>query len=74
MIFWDEAGSIAFTLHNAGKNSEAVTKVRAICADSIIIPQRKSPLFVQQSQWSSLFILATKARKLEWRSRREIKA
>ena len=33
MIFWDEAGSIAFTLHNAGKNSEAVTKVRAICAD-----------------------------------------
>ncbi len=33
MIFWDEAGSIAFTLHDAGKNPVSVAKVRAICTD-----------------------------------------
>jgi hypothetical protein len=33
MIFWDEAGSIAFTLHDAGKNPESIAKIRAICAD-----------------------------------------
>jgi len=33
MIFWDEAGSIAFTLHDAGKNPESIARVRTICAD-----------------------------------------
>lgn len=28
MIFWDEAGSVAFTLHDAGKTPEAIAAVR----------------------------------------------
>jgi hypothetical protein len=33
MIFWDEAGSIAFTLHDTGKTPEALAKVRAKCEE-----------------------------------------
>lgn len=45
MIFWDEAGSIAYTLHDAGKNPESVAKVRAICADyGLYLPEEVTAL------------------------------
>jgi len=45
MIFWDEAGSIAFTLHDAGKNPESVAKVRTICADyGLYLPEEVTAL------------------------------
>jgi hypothetical protein len=45
MIFWDEAGSIAFTLHDAGKNPQSVAKVRAICADyGLYLPEEVTAL------------------------------
>lgn len=31
MIFWDEAGSVALTLHDAGKNTKSMAKVRSKC-------------------------------------------
>jgi hypothetical protein len=50
MIFWDEAGSIAFTLHDAGKNSVSVAKVRAICADyGLYIPEEVTALRAAES-------------------------
>jgi hypothetical protein len=33
MIFWDEAGSVAFTLHDAGKTPESLKQVRAKCEE-----------------------------------------
>ena len=33
MIFWDEAGSVAPTLHEAGKTPESLEKVRAKCGE-----------------------------------------
>jgi hypothetical protein len=45
MIFWDEAGSVAFTLHDAGKNPVSIVKVRAICADyGLYLPEEVSAL------------------------------
>lgn len=45
MIFWDEAGSIAFTLHDAGKNPVSVAKVRAICTDyGLYLPEEITAL------------------------------
>lgn len=45
MIFWDEAGSIAFSLHDAGKSPESVAKVRTICADyGLYLPEEVSAL------------------------------
>ena len=45
MIFWDEAGSIAVTLHDAGKNPESVAKVRTICADyGLYLPEEVTAL------------------------------
>jgi len=45
MIFWDEAGSIAFTLHDAGKNPESLAKVRAICKDyGLFLPEEITAL------------------------------
>jgi hypothetical protein len=45
MIFWDEAGSIAFTLHDAGKNPESIAKIRAICADyGLYLPEEVTAL------------------------------
>ena len=45
MIFWDEAGSIAFTLHDAGKNPESVARVRTICADyGLYLPEEVTAL------------------------------
>jgi hypothetical protein len=50
MIFWDEAGSIAFTLHDAGKNPESVAKVRAICADyGLYLPEEVTALRAAES-------------------------
>ena len=49
MIFWDEAGSIAFTLHDAGKNPESIAKVRAICSDSrLYLPEEINALRVAE--------------------------
>ena len=40
MIFWDEAGSIAFTLHDAGKTPEAIANVRAKCREyGLLFPE-----------------------------------
>jgi len=51
MIFWDEAGSIAFTLHDAGKNPESVAKVRAICADyGLYLPEEVTALRAAESR------------------------
>ena len=45
MIFWDEAGSIAFTLHDAGKNPLSVAKVRSICTDyGLYLPEEVTSL------------------------------
>ena len=45
MIFWEEAGSIAFTLHDAGKNPESMAKVRAICKDyGLFLPEEITAL------------------------------
>lgn len=45
MIFWDEAGSVAFTLHDAGKNPQSVAKVRSICADyGLYLPEEVTAL------------------------------
>lgn len=45
MIFWDEAGSIAFTLHDAGKNPESIAKVRSICRDyGLYLPEEVTAL------------------------------
>jgi len=45
MIFWDEAGSIAFTLHDAGKSPESVAKVRTICAEyGLYLPEEVTAL------------------------------
>jgi len=45
MIFWEEAGSVAFTLHDAGKNPQSVAKVRAICADyGLYLPEEVTAL------------------------------
>lgn len=45
MIFWDEAGSIAFTLHDAGKNPESMAKVRSICRDyGLYLPEEVTSL------------------------------
>lgn len=45
MIFWDEAGSVAFTLHDAGKNPQSVAKVRAICEDyGLYLPEEVTAL------------------------------
>lgn len=50
MIFWDEAGSIAFTLHDAGKNPGSVAKVRAICADyGLYLPEEVTALRAAES-------------------------
>jgi hypothetical protein len=50
MIFWGEAGSIAFTLHDAGKNPESVAKVRAICADyGLYLPEEITALRAAES-------------------------
>ena len=50
MIFWDEAGSVAFTLHDAGKNPESVAKVRAICADyGLYLPEEITALRAAES-------------------------
>jgi hypothetical protein len=51
MIFWDEAGAIAFTLHDAGKNPESVAKVRAICADyGLYLPEEITALRAAESE------------------------
>jgi len=40
MIFWDEAGSVAFTLHDAGKTPEAIAKIRAQCGEyGLFLPE-----------------------------------
>ena len=40
MIFWDEAGSIAFTLHDTGKTPEAIADVRAKCSEyGLFLPE-----------------------------------
>ena len=45
IIFWDEAGSIAFTLHDAGKNPESLAKVRSICKDyGLFLPEEITAL------------------------------
>jgi len=45
MIFWDEAGSIAFTLHDAGKNPKSIAKVRSICRDyGLYLPEEVTAL------------------------------
>ena len=50
MIFWDEAGSVAFTLHDAGKNPESVAKVRTICADyGLYLPEEITALRAAES-------------------------
>jgi hypothetical protein len=50
MIFWDEAGSIAFTLHDAGKNPLSLAKVRAICADyGLYLPEEVTALRAAES-------------------------
>jgi len=50
MIFWDEAGSIAFTLHDAGKNPESIAKVRSICADyGLYLPEEVTALRAAES-------------------------
>lgn len=45
MIFWDEAGSVAFTLHDAGKNPVSVAKVLSICSDyGLYLPEEVTAL------------------------------
>jgi hypothetical protein len=40
MIFRDEAGSVAFTLHDAGRNPSSLANVRAICNDyGLFLPE-----------------------------------
>ena len=40
MIFWDKAGSVAFTLHDAGKTPEAIAEVRAKCSEyGLFLPE-----------------------------------
>ena len=44
MIFWDEAGSVAFTLHDAGKTPEAIAEVRAKCSKyGLFLPEAILP-------------------------------
>ena len=51
MIFWDEAGSIAFTLHDAGKNPESLAKVRSICKDyGLFLPEEITALRAADSK------------------------
>jgi hypothetical protein len=50
MILWDEAGSIAFTLHDAGKNPVSVAKVRSICIDyDLYLPEEVTALRAAES-------------------------
>ncbi|GEM_PF-1293471 len=50
MIFWDEAGSIAFTLHDAGKNPASIAKVLAICVDyGLYLPEEVTALRAAES-------------------------
>lgn len=45
MIFWDEAGSVAFTLHDAGKNPESLKRVCTICQDyGLYLPEEITAL------------------------------